>query len=101
MDPLITAGLIALIGTLAASFVGGVTYLWRRDPAGARNGVLTGVSTAMLEMAHVTERMNSAHAEYLLMMKEQDRRNREEHQALLRAIERLTDLVAPRKGAGL
>src|SRR3990167_3912817 len=95
-NPVVTAALITMIATMGSAIIGGMFYLWRKDPAGARNGVMNQVSKALLELAHVTERLNMAHDDYLRIIQEQDKRNREEHTAMMTAIEKLTDLVAPR-----
>ena len=80
--------------------IGGIFYIWRRDPAEQRNGVMSQMAKALVDVAHVTERMNNAHEEYLHRMDDQDRRNREEHQAMLGAIKDLTNIIAPRRFSG-
>lgn len=94
VDPLVSAALISLLGVIAAGLIGGMFYLWQRGPAGQRNGAL---AKALTELAQVTAMMNSSHEDYLLKIGEQDRRNREEHERILAILEKLMDLVAPRR----
>lgn len=97
-EPLIVASLVALVATLSSAVIGGLFYLWRKDPM--RNGTIAKLTEAILEMGHISERLNQAHDDYLHRMDEQDKRNREEHTAMMNALRELTDIVAPRRKGG-
>lgn len=97
MEAAVVAALIGLVATLASATAGTLFYVWRRDPAGQRNGVLGAMVQATKEVTLVAERLNAAHTQFLDRMGLQDERNREEHTQMIKQIEQLADILAPRR----
>lgn len=97
MHPVVLAALIALIATLSSALITGIVYLWRRDPVNSRPNVLRAMAEATQGMTAAAERMNAAHQQFLDRMGSLDERNREEHQAMLKEIRQLADIIAPRQ----
>lgn len=94
-------GLVGVLLTVLGGVAGALIYLWRKDPAAARNGTIDRLALASTRMAEATLQMNKAHEDFLVQMQRYEERNRSEHEKIMEHFERLADIVAPRGGRSL
>lgn len=81
-EPIVIAAIVTAAGSIAAAALGGLFYLWRRDPASARNATLERITVAL-------NGNNSHNQKVIASITAMDQRHSEFHKRLLSALEKM------------